>query len=70
MFLIRTLTLILKKALTTGIVDVVRSRRHGSNAALTEAVSSTEGDTIPSRKGLPEKQRERDRGVPRNSLEK
>ncbi len=39
------------------MADVVRSRRHGSNTALTEAVFSTEGDTVPSRKVLSGKKR-------------
>lgn len=34
------------------LFDAIRSGRHGFNAALTEAVFSTEGDTIPSWKGL------------------
>lgn len=45
--------------LTTGAADAVRSGRHRSDTALTEAVLSTEGDTIPSREGLSEKQRKR-----------
>lgn len=44
-------------ALTAGIADVVRCRRHRSSTALTEAVLSTEGDALPSRKGQSEKHR-------------
>lgn len=48
-------------ALTTGMAEAVGSWRQGSNTALTEAVFSTEGDTLPSRKGLSEKHRRRHR---------
>lgn len=46
-----------KNTLTIRTADVVRSWRQGSNTALTEAVFSTKGDTIPSWKGMSEKQK-------------
>ena len=38
-------------------------RRHGFNTTLAEALSAPEGDTVPSRKGMPEKQRKRQRSA-------
>lgn len=53
--------MLLYYVLTTGIAEVVGSWRQGSDTALTEAVFSTEGDTLPSREGLSETHRKRHR---------
>lgn len=55
--------MLLYYALTTGIAEVAGSWRQGSDTALTEAVFSTEGDTLPSRKGLSETHTKRHRYI-------